>query len=161
MCTLLDVGRLAGRRQQQGMGGWAQCFAMAWRGGRGRMRGGSGRRGGGDKCIHVADSLCCAMGTGTVLWSNCASIKIDPGSEKNYTGHINLVSDCEKWTPPRENKNSVCLGLKLHRMMSYRDTPAHKATCRKTSVTTGHSASRQQHPLRLSAFSFQTPYLSF
>ena len=37
---------------------------------------GSGRGWGGDKCVHVADSLCSAMGTGTVLWSNCASIKI-------------------------------------------------------------------------------------
>ena len=39
---------------------------------------------------------------------------------------------------------------------------AHKATCRKTSVPTGHLATRQQHPLDLTAVSsFQIPLPNF
>ena len=67
--TLPNVKQLAGGKQQHSTGRSARCFVMmTYRGGIGRMGGRLPRgRGYGDMCMHMADLLCCATETNTVL----------------------------------------------------------------------------------------------
>ena len=92
------------------------------------------------RCVHTADSLCCAVETNPTVWSNCTPIKIKKKKRNTHSGWDDFTGEfyqtfkeelmliLQKFFQKVEEKGILQLGLQSKH---YLDTKPDKVTTRK------------------------------
>ena len=71
----------------------------------------------GDRCKHLAHSLCCTTETNTALYSNCAPIKIL--EKKGLLEPREVIRSQNEGLSPRRSQARLCLKLALYAALCF------------------------------------------